>query len=171
MPNFTNLRTVGPVTPTIDNNSAYAALDLISDTAVITDSAGRTAASAADQLCYCTGLSIWDRDDNTAYDLRIVFLSDSTSMGTINSAPNISDANGQIILGTVLIAAADWYDFGGFKRADADLSLLPKPLIPKSGTPNVYYAIIAGTGATPTYLTAAGLRLQFWFQDIVSGIY
>ena len=59
---------------------------------------------------------VWDEDDQgQGFDL--IFLDANNSLGTENSAPNISDANGRAIIGRVAISSADYYDMGEIGRA------------------------------------------------------
>jgi hypothetical protein len=152
--NFLRTVTVTPVSET----SAVAAGDIICDTTEIPG-----ASSASNQPFYLVGCNVFDQDDNTAADLRIVFMAGSTSLGSLNSAPNISDANGLQIIGDILIASADWHDLGGFKYVRIDPAKLPLPCHPKAETNSLYFAVLAG-GATTS--TVGGLKLRFYFQDV-----
>lgn len=150
------LRTV-TVSPTVET-AVLAAGDIAVDTTAIPLSA-----LSPDQPTYLVGCNIFDQDDNTAGDLRIIFLGGSTSLGTLNSAPNISDADGLEIVGDILIASADWHDMGGFKFVRIDPAKLPLPCHPKAGTNTIYFAILAGAAQD---FTSSGLKLRFYFQDV-----
>lgn len=158
MPGNNFLRHVGLITPVCET-SAVAAGDIIANPTEIPNFS-----LGPDQPTYLVKMIVYDQDDNTAGDLRIVFLANSTSLGTLNSAPNISDANGLDIIGDILIASADWHDLGGFKWVEIDLSKLPQAMHPKSGTSSVYFAILAG-GATTS--TASGIKCRFYTQDVL----
>lgn len=99
-------------------------------------------------------VSVLDEDDQgVAMDL--VFLRSNVSLGTLNAAPSITDANAREIQARVRIAAGDFIDFGGSRHAV--LGNLGIMLEPASGTSMFVGAITRG--GTPTY-TASGLRLQ-----------
>lgn len=137
------------------DTSAYTSGDVMSDTAVVTD---------AMRISNGTGLLqsivVIDEDDSgTAFDL--VFMSANRSLGTKNSAPDISDANGRDILGIVSIAGGDFIDLGGVRIATkANLGI---PVKAATDTNDLYVSTI--TRGTPTY-TASGIRLRLGFiQD------
>lgn len=156
MPGNNFLRRV-TVTPVLDTN-IYASGDILFNPIVVPG-----ACAAVGQPTYLVGCNVFDQDDQAAADMRLLILSDSTSLGTINSAPNISDANGLIVQADVLIASADWHDMGGFKFVRVDPAKLPIPILPKTDTPDIYIAGI--TGGTPTQ-TASGIKIHLWFQDV-----
>lgn len=164
MPNRTNnggtLRTTSgtgnsvTVTCTLDT-SAYASGDLIMDTTAITDAVDRAGGYAT-----LDSISILD-EDAQGVALTIVLLSASTSCGTINSAPNITDANLRSnYLGIVNVATTDYVTFSGAKLGTVrDLGLTLKAA---SNTRTLYFAILNGAG-TPTF-TASGLKITFNFR-------
>jgi len=151
------LRHVGLVTPVCET-SAVAAGDIIADTTAIPNFS-----PAIDQPSYLVKMVVYDQDDNTAADLRVIFLANSTSLGSLNSPPNISDTNGLDIIGDVLIASADWHDLGGFKWVEIPKEKLPEAMHPKSGTNTLYFAVLAGGSTTST---ASGLKFRFYAQDV-----
>lgn len=62
-------------------------------------------------------VTVLDEDDQgTAFDL--VFFNASASLGTINAAVSISDADARKEIGRVSIAAADFIDNGGSRSAN-----------------------------------------------------
>src|SRR5437868_1053400 len=83
------------VTLTTDT-SAYASGDLIADTQVI----GSNVVDQAGGAVILDSLTIVD-EDAQGVKLYVIISSAVTSMGTENSAPNISDANARNILGYV----------------------------------------------------------------------
>lgn len=127
-------------------------------------------AHSADQPFYLTGFQIWDLDDNTAIEMRIIGMAASTTLGTVNGAPSISDANGKKMLFDVTVAAADWHDMGGFKWVEVDPAKMPKLCYPVSGTMDIYVTLLVGSAGTPTY-TASGLFIRAWAQDMFQGNY
>lgn len=148
------------VTFTTDT-SIYASGDVLADTQAIANFT-----RAADQGSYLTRFVLFDQDDNTAADMRVLFLKANVSLGSENSPPSISDANGLNIISNVLVASSAWYDMGGFKMAEVDLSKMPLWMTPASGTRDIYVGLI--TLGTPTQ-TASGLKGQFFGQDGTTG--
>lgn len=118
---------------------------------------------------YITGIDIFDQDDNTAIEMHIVGMTTNTTLGTVNGAPSISDANATPeLLFDVTVAAADWYDFGAFKRVRVDPAKMPIPIYSAADTTSIWVTVIVGSAGTPTY-TASGLVLRLWFQDMTPG--
>ena len=137
------------------DTSIYQSGDVMSDTAEVT---------AAMRVTNGTGILqsivVFDEDDQgTAFDL--VFMSANRSLGTKNSAPDITDANARDILGIVSIASGDFIDLGGVRVATkANIGL---PVKAATDTDDVFVGTI--TRGTPTY-TASGVRLRLGFiQD------
>lgn len=138
------------VTLSVDT-SAYGSGDLIADTQVVT---GAMRLPGGTALLH--SISVLDEDDQ-GVAFSVVFLQNSTSLGTENGAPNISDANLRSnVLCVVPVAAADYTDFGGAKVAT--VGNLNRLLKAASGSKDIYVAVINSTG-TPTY-TASGLKLR-----------
>lgn len=152
--------TTGPELVLIDvtlttDTSAYASADLIADTQEV---AG--AVATAGGYAKLESVAVLDEDDQgVAFD--IFFMQNSTSFGTENSAPNISDANARSnVLAKVAIATADYFDFGGAKLASvANIGRIVKAA---SGSTSIYVAVVNGAG-TPTY-SATGLKLRLGFS-------
>lgn len=143
------LTTFVDVTLSLDT-SAYASGDVLADTQVVTN-----ATRVADLGGIIHSVEVIDQDDQgAAFD--IYFLDSNVSMGTENSAPNISDANAAKIMARVQVGTGDYYDLGGVKIAD--MTGLGRIVKPASGTRNIYVAVVNGTG-TPTY-TASGIILR-----------
>lgn len=89
--------------------------------------------------------------------LDIYFLSSNVSMGSENSAPSISDADANHVLGCVSVAATDYKDLGGVSVATIKNIGLPVKAV--SGTDDIYVAVVNGTGA-PDYVNADDLILR-----------
>jgi hypothetical protein len=126
------------------DTSAYASGDLVADMVEITGAADVAGGSVViDQI------TLFDKADQTASAYTLVFGSASTSLGTINSAPNISDANALAsALRVVGVALADWVDMGGVKVATLrDVKL---PLHCAAGQTSIWVGIVNGAG-TPTF--------------------
>lgn len=91
-----------------------------------------------------------------AQDIDLVFLNGDVTLGTINSAVNISDVDARKILGTVSILIADYCDIINSQVATKrDVNLIVKAASP--GT-TLYIAAIVRSG-TPTY-AASSLKLK-----------
>ena len=133
-------------TPTLDTN-AYADGDIIANTTQLADASPHGA-------CQLMSVVVIDIDDKGG-GLEIIFLRSNTSMGTINNAPSISDANARDeIIGHVVID--EYIDQGGWQMATkTGIGLTLKP---GSGG-DLYYAVISD-GNTETY-TAGGLTFKF----------
>lgn len=135
------------------DTSAYASGDLIADAQIV---------AACVRLDDATGalhsIMVLDEDDQGAA-FTIYLSSVSTTWGTENSAPTITDTVARSILGFVDVATTDYKDLGGSKVAiKSNCGIAVKPA---TGTDDIYVAIVNGTG-TPTY-TASGLKLRFGF--------
>ena len=93
--------------------------------------------------------------------MTVVLLAASTSCGTINSAPNISDANLRSnILGIIPVATTDFVTFSGAKLGTVrNIGLNIKAASDKRA---LYFAILNGAG-TPTF-TASGMKITFNFR-------
>lgn len=137
------------VTPTLDT-SIYADGDLLSDTQAITGAFRVPGGSAMLQ-----SVNVLDEDDQ-GVALDLIFLSALNSLGTINSAPTVSDASARDILGIVRVGAGDFIDLGGCRVAT--LSGLGLAMKATTGVTSLYIATVT-RGGTPTY-TAAGLKLK-----------
>jgi hypothetical protein len=132
--------TVVTITPTLDT-SAYTAGDVLFDTAAIAG-AVRTSGGQAKLV-----------------SVVLVFFRSNVSLGTINGAPNISDANAREIIGHVAFASGDFVDVGGSKIGCLkNIGLL---LQPTTGTTLYVAGICAGT---PTQ-TASGIKIAFGFEQ------
>jgi len=137
------------VVPVCDT-SIMASGDLIADATAIAGAVRVTGGRAILQ-----SLTILDSDAQ-GVAFSIYFMSTSTSFGTLNSAPNISDANlAAGLLGRVDVATADYTTLSGAKVA----SLKNIGLVIEVPATTMYFAIVNSTG-TPTF-TASGLKLFF----------
>jgi hypothetical protein len=140
------------LTPVLDT-SQYADGDILFDTVVMASSF--LSATGVNRL---DSVHVLDEDDQgVAFDL--VFLNALTSLGTINVAPSISDANARNILGFMSVASGDYIDLGGarigtVRNIGLDLT---------TGATNLWVAGIT-RGGTPTY-TASGFKLKFGFTQ------
>ena len=154
-----NIRTrdvVKTVTFSVDT-SAYASGDLIADTQEID-----AAAAELGGVVILQSITLIDEADQKL-GLYLVFLNASTSMGSENSAPNMSDANvTATVLGQVAINALDYLDVG--TSAVATVSGIGLVLQAASTTDSLYVAVVNGSGA-PTY-AADDLVAKFGFLRV-----
>lgn len=151
------------VTPVCDT-SGLAAGDIICSATEVTG-----ATLAVGQAAYITQIDLFDLDDNTAIEMRMIGMSTSTTLGTVNGAPSISDANAvPEMLFDLTVAAADWYDYGAGKRVRFDPAKMPIAFATASDSTSIYITLLVGSSGTPTY-TASGLVVRMYFQDMTPG--
>ncbi|GAT33302.1 hypothetical protein TSACC_3697 [Terrimicrobium sacchariphilum] len=146
-----NFRTIiVDLVPTLDT-SAYAAGDVLFDRTVLDIGNYANPGQSAVQKIRGRILSIGvlDKDDQ-GIAMDLYFLKADVSLGTVNAAPSITDANAENIIGFVTATASK--DLGGcrFGQADCDIrfSIVGETL---------YLAGV--TQGTPTH-TAAGLKFR-----------
>lgn len=126
------------ITPTLDT-SAYADGDVLFALVPLEP------ASAPNQPLLLQSVFVIDEADQGAA-LDLVFFNSSTpSLGTLNAAVSISDANIRYYMGRVSIAAGDYYDMGGNRVADLNnIGRLLKP--ENNGTGLWVGGVSRGTG-------------------------
>jgi hypothetical protein len=125
------------------DTGAYASGDLIADTQQY-DAFFRVANGTG----VINTITVTEKDAQGAA-IYIIIHRTSTSMGTENSAPNISDAN--LVAGIqhiIAVATSDYVTVSGTKIAT--LRNLGLPVTAVSGTDDLYISILNSTG-TPTY--------------------
>ena len=138
------------------DTSAYASGDLIADTQQL-DAALRV----ADGTGVLQSLTIID-EDAQGVAFYVLVMRTSTSLGSENSAPNISDANLTAgLIGIIPVATTDYVTCSGAKIAC--IRNIGMPIKAVSGTDDIYIAVLNGSG-TPTY-TASGLEFVFGIQQ------
>jgi hypothetical protein len=103
---------------------------------------------------YLQSLVAVDSDDQ-GYAMELYFFSETVTLGTINSAPSISDADALKFLGMVSLSTGDWIDLGGVRVAT--LRSIGLMMVPNAASTNLFVAGI--TRGTPTH-TASGLQLS-----------
>ena len=140
------------VTLVADTN-AYADGDVLAIPQEIVNSVAE--AGTARQL---TSIVVIDSDDQgTAIDL--IFFDASASLGTINTAIDISDADAAKIVGIVAIAAGDFKDLINNKVAvKTGIDLVMKAA---STSASLWVGAVVRSG-TPTY-SAGGIKLKLGF--------
>lgn len=136
------------VVPTLDT-SAYQSGDVLFNPTALTN-----AARVNGGVLLLQSLTVLDKDDQgLAMDL---FLSQgSTALGTINNAPNISDANAENVHIVGSILASDWIDLGGCRVAT--LRNIGLEVEAAGGSRDVFLSAI--TRGAPTH-TASGLFIR-----------
>jgi hypothetical protein len=138
-------------TPVVDT-SAYAAGDVLFDTTAV-ELSSNTAAAARGTILTA---SIIDRDDESSQTITLYFLRSNVSLGTVNSAPSISDDNAAEIIGTCTVTTGT--DLGGCKYGETSGLVLPFEL------PAQTLFVAATTGGTPTFTAASDIRVRLSLQ-------
>ena len=100
---------------------------------------------ANDQPGLLQSLVLIDTDDQKV-NIKAVFFSANTALGTEDAAPDIDDTEALTVIGIVDIAAADYVDLGG--AAVATIKNIGLPITPASGTDDIYVALYSPTGGT-----------------------
>jgi hypothetical protein len=84
--------------------------------------------------------------DDVGVNIKAVFFSANTALGTEDSAPDIDDTEALTVLGIVDFAAADYVDLGGSKyNTKTNIGLA---VVPATGTDDIYMALYSPTGGT-----------------------
>lgn len=133
------------------DTAAYASGDLIADTQQL-DAFFRK----VDGTGIIQSITITD-EEAQGVAMYVLFMKTSTSLGSENSAPNITDANLSAgLIGMVAVETADWITVSGTKVACIKNIGLPVKAV--SGTDDLYVAVLNSTG-TPDW-DADSLVLQ-----------
>jgi hypothetical protein len=133
------------------DTAAYASGDLIADTQQLDAFFNK-----ADGRGVINSITIIDEEAQNV-KFYILFHSTSTSMGTENSAANISDANASAaIQGIVTVETTDWITISG--TSVACIKNIGLPVKAVSGTDDLYFSIVNATG-TPDW-DADSLKLR-----------
>ena len=114
---------------------------------------------------WLTGLTVIDKDNQTAADMEVWILNANTSIGTEGAAVTLSDADAVAnLVAVVEIDSTDWIAGAQFRFVSLGLgdAGLPKPLSAASGQTSLFAAIV--TRGTPTQ-TANGIVATFYFSD------
>lgn len=136
------------------DTGVYADGDLLADTQELANAVLSAGGVAALQSV----MVLDESDQKQPFD--IVFFDANQSMGSENSAPNISDANAFDVIGVVTVAAADYKDIGGCSIAQLGVATAARILKAASGQTSLWVALVSrGTG---TY-SASALKLKFGF--------
>lgn len=110
-------------------------------------------------FCILESLVLLDKDD-VGGAVWVLFASKSTTLGTKNSAPSISDANAEYIYAAVKIEATDYVDVGGAKIATLGIgsTKLGQVIQADAATTTIYVGILRAQAASS--YTASGLTLK-----------
>ena len=140
------------VTPVIDT-AVYASGDLIADTTEIPFAVTHIGGSSR-----FLSLNIQDAGAQ-AVAFKVYVMAVNKSFGTINSAPNISDANitAAKVQAIIDIATSDWVTLSGSSMASRTFEFPVKAV-----AQSLYFAIVNGAGG-PDYVAATDLVLGFGF--------
>lgn len=145
------------VTPTLDT-SAYASGDVFVATTAIPGSA-----RGGGQPSTLVGITLLDKADQSAFACNVLFYRSNVSVGTINAAPSISDANNENFEGLIPINAGDWVDVGGSKIVNKTATDVGMPLGVRGDSTNKCYFAIIAVGTPGTY-SADSLIVTFEFE-------
>lgn len=138
------------VTPTLDTGNAYAAGDVLF---VVNDIANVTRASGIPVTL--TSVVAVDKAD-LKVEMLLLFFDSTVTLGTLNAAVSISDADALKFVGAVFIAKSDWVDLGGVDIASPDIS----PRMMKPATTSLFVCALTVEAAT---FTNGDLQFRFGF--------
>jgi hypothetical protein len=134
------------------DTAVYASGDLIADTQQLDAFFNKT-----DGRGVINSITIID-EEAQAVKFYILFHSASTSMGSENSAANISDANASAaIQGIVTVETTDWITISG--TSVACIKNIGLPVKAVSGTDDLYFSIVNATGAPDWDADSLKLRI------------
>lgn len=106
-----------------------------------------------------TSVVVLDGDDQ-GQNMDLVFSSEDITLGTLNAAISVSDADAAKIVGVVPVT--DWIDFINSQIAtEENLGIVMKGA---SGSTSLWLGIVCREG-TPTY-TASGVTIQLGFESV-----
>ncbi len=137
------------LTPTI-TGVQYANNDILFDTTEIPNAVSK--AGGGSKL---VNVSLWTKS-NDVFDIELLFFQVNQSMGTVNAARNVSDADwatAKYLGHVVLDGSEDDYNYGnGRIFTFADRPKLPIVLQAEAGSTSVYCAaFLSGTDVTPSF--------------------
>lgn len=137
---------------------------LVSDTSILADGDVICATAEVPQALPGPGQAaeldtvILHDEDDQGVALDLVFFNANVSLGTVNGAPNINDANSRAYLGHVSIGTSDYVDL----TANRVAVLRNIGMIVGGSEGSIYVSAIT-RGGTPTY-SASGLKLKLGFK-------
>lgn len=161
---MSNYHVVKEFTPVLDTG-IYAAGDvLFTSTVQLQDVCPGVARStdSSPQALHLQQVIMLDKDDQTAYDINLVFLRSNVSLGTVNDPVSITAANAEEVAGIVLLdGSAQAFDLINSKvyvRHANSLNVIPLA----TGDSDLYVSAFIAAG-TPTH-TASGLVFRLVFD-------
>jgi hypothetical protein len=99
-------------------------------------------------------------EDDQGQDIDLLFFNATATLGTINTAVNISDADARKCIGRVSILTTDYTDLvNSMFATKTNIGLMLKAA---DGVTSLWIGAVVRSG-TPTY-TAAGLKLKLGFK-------
>lgn len=132
------------------DTSIYASGDVLAIPTVLTAALRKT-----DGTGLLQSITLNDEDDQ-GVALYVVIMDANNSLGTINAAASITDANARNIIAIVPVETSDWIDLGGVKVAT--IRNLGIPVKSVSGAATLFVGLI--TRGTPTH-SASGITGRF----------
>ena len=137
------------ITPTI-TGVQYANNDILFDTTEMANAV--ESPGGASKL---VNVSLWTKS-NSVFDIELLFFQVNQSMGTVNAARNVSDADwatAKYLGHAVLDGSAEDYNYGGGRIFTfADRPALPMVLQAEAGSTSVYCAaFLSGDDVTPEF--------------------
>jgi len=137
-------------TPVVDT-SIYAAGDVLFNTTAVPVSSSTSGARGG-----ILSVGIVDRADTAQQIISLYFFRSNVSLGTVNSAPSITDDNAEELIGSVNVTTST--DLGGCRIGEAPGIYLPFEL------PANNLFVAATTSGTPTFAAASGIRVRLALQ-------
>lgn len=104
-----------------------------------------------------TVVGVDEDDENVVFD--IYFFNADATLGTLNGAINITDADMRKFVGAVVLATGDMIDFinsRGYSKTNIGLEMAPS-----GSSTSIWCAGCLRSAATPTYATASDIKLKF----------
>ncbi len=104
---------------------------------------------------------LWYKEDTdaAAANLTFVFMDANVEYGPLDSAPDITDAEGLNLVAHYAMASASLIDHGAFKLGVVQPNLIVQPS--NASTPTLYYAI--ASAGTPTLATGC-ITVKLWLS-------
>lgn len=153
---MTGLKVIKEITPVLDT-AIYAANDVLFAPIELTN-VGRVAGANI----ILNGALALDEDNEAAFAFDLVFLRSNVSLGPLNGAVAIADADAREILGVVKVAATDVVDLANSKvyfRHDLNVQMQLA-----AASKSLWVGGILRSG-TPTFASASDLKLKLSFTQ------
>jgi hypothetical protein len=144
------------VTPAVQA-AAYSANDVVFTATEVPNATWRTTPGGEEMIL--ESIAILDEDDNAAAAWTFYLGRSSFTIGAINGAVNISDADAALITSAYTMADTAFIDLINSKLGYA--GKLGLSVMPASGSKSVYIA--ASTAGTPTFSATTSIKLKLHF--------